>query len=81
LLQVSPAQGGPGFATPQNNVLGTTFRVRVLNSDASTLTLTGGTGVTISGTATVLTNSWRDYAVALTSPTTLTLTSIGSGTI
>jgi hypothetical protein len=77
-----------GFSNPLQNLAnalfnengGVTFEIRIQNSNASTLTLTGGTGVTIVGTATIATASYRDYAVCLTSPTTATLTNLGGGT-
>jgi hypothetical protein len=77
LLQVSQAQGGPGVATPQNNIVGASYRIRVIST--SGLTVSGGTGVTLVGTGVIAAASWRDFTVQITSPTTITLTSVGSG--
>lgn len=64
----------------QPNVVGTTYYLRVINTNAGTLTLTGGTGVTITGTATLATATTRDFMVTVTGLTTVTLQSIGTGT-
>jgi hypothetical protein len=78
-LQVSAAQGGPGIATPQNNLVGCSYRLRIVSTPGSTVS--AGAGVTITGLNTIATSSWRDYVVTITSPTTITITSVGSGTI
>ena len=67
------------FADTPNAQAGTSYLLRVVNTNAGTLTLTGGTGVTITGTATLATNTTRDYTVTFNSSTTLTLQSLGSG--
>lgn len=41
------------------------YVLRVYNTNGGTLTLTGGTGVTINGTATLATNVFRDYLVTV----------------
>jgi hypothetical protein len=64
-----------------NAMLGATYILRVYNTNGGTLTLTGGTGVTITGTATIATAVFRDYMVSITnlaSPA-LTMQNIGSG--
>lgn len=62
---------------------GRNYRLRISNSGATTFTLAGGTGVTVTGTATVATNTFRDFAVVYggtpTAPT-VTITNIGLGT-
>lgn len=63
---------------PQARV-GLSYIFRVVNTGAGTLTLVGGTGVTITGTAATATSTWRDYAVTFTSATAVTMQSIGSG--
>lgn len=68
------------FAGVPNAVPGFSYRLRIYNTNAGTLTLTGGTNVTITGTATVATNVWRDYYVTLTDSTHVTLQNLGSGT-
>ena len=59
------------------------FTIRICNSGAGTLTLAGGTGVTVTGTATVATATFRDfnciYGGTPAAPT-LTITNIGTGT-
>ena len=59
------------------------FVVRICNSGAGTLTLAGGAGVTVTGTATVATTTFRDfhcvYGGTQFAPT-LTMTNIGTGT-
>lgn len=50
------------------------------NTVSGAITLTGGAGVTISGTATIAISTNRQFNVQITSPTTLTLTNVGSGT-
>lgn len=69
-------------AAVPNAVVGETYVLRILNnsSGAFTWTLTVNTGVTISGTATILQNTWREWLVTLTSLTAVTLQNIGSGT-
>jgi len=59
------------------------YVLRICQSGAGTLTLAGGTGVTVTGTATVATTTFRDFAVVYggtpTAPT-VTITNIGLGT-
>jgi hypothetical protein len=76
-----------GFTVIQLNQ---TWILRIINSgNSSNWTLAGGTGVTVSGTATIAQNTWREFlftATALTgaSPNvtaaTVTAQSIGTGT-
>lgn len=58
---------------------GLSYVLRVVNTGAGTMTLVGGTGVTVSGTATIATNTFRDYVVTFVSPTAVTIQSVGSG--
>lgn len=58
------------------------YNLRVCNSGAGTITLAGGTGVTITGTATVATTIFRDYHVlygGTPGAPTVTMTMRGSG--
>jgi hypothetical protein len=48
--------------------------VTIRNTNAGTLTLVGGTGVTVSGTATIAQNVRRRYQVEFTSATACTIT-------
>jgi len=77
-----------GLANPGQNtalsagILGSSYIVEIVNSDASGLTLTAGTGVTFVGTNVIAAAAGsRTYAVNIVSPTVVTMTSIGSGGI
>ena len=62
---------------------GNVYWLRIAQSGAGTLTLAGGTGVTISGTATVATTTFRDFVVAYGGTAdvpTVTITNVGTGT-
>jgi len=63
-----------------NAQVGMSYFLRVYNTNAGTLTLTGGVGVTITGTATIATAKYRDYSVTITGAATITLQNLGSGT-
>jgi hypothetical protein len=65
---VNPPSGAP-------NLFNFTSVLQIVNTNAGTLTLTGGgtTGVTLSGTTTIATASMREYLVTVTSPTTVTI--------
>ncbi len=63
---VNPPPGVP-------NLFNMSHTLTIVNTNAGTLTLTGGTGVTLSGTTTVVTASSRAYLVTVTSPTTVTI--------
>lgn len=76
LQQVMQSNGfGPNYNIPNNFQ----FYFRILNTNAGTLTLTAGTGVTFSGPATMATNTWRDYVVTLNAGLA-TFQSVGVGT-
>ncbi len=62
-----------------NAGIGSKYVLRVYNTNGGTLTITGGTGVTVTGTATIATNVWREYLVTFTSATALTMQNIGAG--
>jgi hypothetical protein len=78
-----------GLPVPQQNIANSTFfenggptwEVRISSSVVGPLVVTGGTGVTIVGTASIAQNTSIDFILALTSPTTATLTRIGSGAV
>ena len=61
-------------------VNGVNYDLRIINTNAGTLTLTAGAGVTITGPATMAANTWRDYIVTITSQGAVTLQSVGAGT-
>jgi hypothetical protein len=54
------------------------FELRNTADAAETITLTAGTGVTISGTATVAQNNQKRFRVVVTSSTTVTIYSMGT---
>lgn len=63
---VNPPPGVP-------NLFNVTYTLTIVNTNAGTLTLTAGAGVTLAGTTTVVTASMRVYEVVITSPTTVTI--------
>lgn len=70
------------IAAIPNLILGNSYILRVINSSsgAFTITVAGGTGVTVNGTATVAQNTWREFIVNFPTATTVTMQSIGTGT-
>jgi len=63
--------------------IGGGYLLRICNSGAGTLTLAGGSGVTVTGTATVATNTFRDFVVnysGTTAAPAVTITNVGLGT-
>ena len=59
------------------------YMLRVCNSGAGTFTLAGGSGVTVTGTATVATATFRDFNVTYSGTydaPLMTVTNIGLGT-
>jgi len=64
-----------------NNTIGSSLRFRYINTTGQTITLDGGTGVTMSGTKTIATNTWRDFMFSVNSGTTATITNLGSGNL
>lgn len=74
LLNEFPNEGG--LATPA-----TTYRLRVLNTNGSSLVITPDASVTINGSASVASGGWREWLVSFTSPTGTTWTDVGSGTV
>lgn len=71
---VNPPPGIP-------NLFNVSYFLYVRNTNAGTLTLTGGAGVTITGLATIATTVERQYLVTVTSPTTITLQDLGGATV
>ena len=71
------------FGDDPTSTIGGGYLLRISNSGAGTLTLAGGTNVTVTGTATVATTTFRDFVViyggTLAVPT-VTITNIGTGT-
>lgn len=57
------------------------YILRVVNAQGTgTLTITAGSGVTLTGTATVAINTWRDFIVTFNSSAALTIQNIATGT-
>jgi hypothetical protein len=73
---VNPPPGVP-------NLFNMVYTLTMLNfnSASGAITLTGGTGVTITGTNTLAINTERTFIVTITSPTTVTMQSMYAGTI
>ncbi len=64
-----------------NIQIGQTWRQRIVASGNNTVTLTAGaTGITITGTATAGTGTYRDYVVTYTAANTFVFQNIGGGT-
>jgi hypothetical protein len=84
-------QGTPGsiatrtatlmFGDDAAAVVGRVYTLRIVNGQGTgTLTVTAGDGVTLTGTATVALNTWREWSVTYTSATALVMQNIGTGT-
>jgi hypothetical protein len=63
-------------------VAGQTYKLRIINSSSGNFawTVVTNTGWTLTGTMSVADNTWRDFYVTITSGTTATLQSVGTGT-
>lgn len=68
------------FADITGAFSGLAYTLRLVQTGAGTMTLGAGTGVTLTGTMTIPTNTTRDFVVTFTSATTLTIQAIGTGT-
>lgn len=71
------------YGDDPNAAPGVGYILRICNSGAGTLTLAAGTGVTLSGTMTVATTTFRDFSVTYggtTAVPTMTITNVGLGT-
>ena len=62
-------------------LVGMSYELTIQNTGNNTVTLTGGAGVTITGTNTIATGTWRRFVVTVTGATTITLQNIGSGAV
>jgi hypothetical protein len=79
LFADAAAQFGVSLTDPAL-INGLQYTLTISQSGANTFTLVGGTGVTIVGTATIATNTNRQFVVNLT-PTAATFTSVAAGDI
>jgi hypothetical protein len=73
-LQSFGAGVNPPIGVP--NLFNMSFFVQIANT-AATLTLSPGTGVTLVGVATILSGATRGWSVTVTSPTTVTFSTLG----
>jgi hypothetical protein len=55
------------------------YKLRITNASANTLTLAAGSGVTLTGTAAIAANKFADYLVTIASATALTIQRVGTG--
>lgn len=68
-------------STPEDGTFQYRFRY-INNALGQTTTWTAGSGVTVTGTATIATNAWRDFLVTVENGgTAVTFTNIGGGTL
>jgi hypothetical protein len=61
--------------------IGFNWTVRIVSDGDNTVTLGAGTNVTLTGTATHATNTWKDWCCTFTSATALTMQQVGGGTV
>jgi len=64
------------------NLFNLSYFLQIVNNNTSVavITLTGGTGVTISGTNTLAITTSRQFLVTITGPAAITMQNVGSGT-
>jgi hypothetical protein len=85
-VAVAYKQGLGSFAAGVNpppgvpNLFNMSWTLTINNQNSGSITLTGGAGVTLVGTnaATIVTVTSRVYVVTITSPTTVTVQSVGA---
>lgn len=63
-----------------NASVGLSWVLRIYHGGTGTLTVAAGTNVTLTGTATIATTTFRDFLCTITSATAITMQNIGSGT-
>ena len=68
------------FADTPNARVADAYYLRITNTGNNTLTITAGSGVTLTGTATLATNTTRDFVVTFTSATALVMQQVGAAT-
>lgn len=59
--------------------VGSTYVLRVINPSTQTLTITTNAGITISGSATLATLTFRDFLITITSATAISVQDVGAG--
>ena len=62
-----------------NMVVGQSYYLEVINSSGGTMTIVGGSGVVMNGTATLLTNTIRYFIVTVQSASAISIQNVGSG--
>lgn len=68
------------FADTPNARVGDVYMLRITNTGAGVFTLAAGSGVTLTGTATIAQNVFSEFTVTFTSATALTIQKVGQGT-
>lgn len=69
------------LAAISNGAVGATWRLRIVNTNGGTFTITWDATVTQTGGAnTITTNTWREYDMAITGAATATAKGAGTGT-
>lgn len=77
--QTTPTAAAMLAAMP-GAAIGTQWRLRFVNTNAGTLTITADASVTLTGTATIVTQAFRDFDMKILTATTASMTSVGAGT-
>jgi hypothetical protein len=63
-------------------VIGHAWRLRVKNSgNSDTWTITTNTGITLAGTMTIATATWREFLIKVTSATTVSVQNLGGASV
>lgn len=81
------AQGAAGFAQGVQSPIGVpnlfnlAYTLTISNAGTGAITLTAGAGVTLVAGAAVAASGTVTFVVAITSPTTVSITRVGSGTV
>jgi hypothetical protein len=72
----------PAVSTVIPRLESASFTLRIINesSGAFAWTVVAGTGWTLTGTATIAQNTWRDFVVTMNSATAMTAQNAGTGT-
>lgn len=68
------------LAASPNGGLGSQWLIRIINTNGGTLTITADATVTITGTRTLATNTWREFICTILTATTASWQQIGTGT-
>ncbi len=77
--QTTPTAAAMLAAMP-GAAIGTQWRLRIINTNAGTDTITADASVTLTGTATIVTQAFRDFDMKILTATTASMTSVGAGT-